>query len=108
MLDCNTELAPQYSVRYRHLLGTPILSEQKRKKSFAALLPEVPDVSVDSGREEGRNDDESGMIGKRQRLRRLKLRLFISQRREGVVIIIWKGRAGPGFFARILGPRFAC
>ena len=34
-------------------------------------------------REEGRNDDESGMIGKRQRLRRLKLRLFISRRRGG-------------------------
>ena len=68
----------------------------------------VPDVIVNSGREEGRNDDESGMIGKRQRLRRLKLRLFISQRREGVVIIIWKGRAGPGFFARILGPCFTC
>ena len=106
MLDCNTELAPQYSVRYRDLLGTLILLEEK--KSSAVLLPEVTDVSVDSGREEGRNDDESGMIGKRQRLRRLKLRLFISQRREGVVIIIWKGRAGPGFFARILGPRFAC
>ena len=83
-------------------------TNSQKGKSYAMPLPEVSDVSVNSGREEGRNDDESGMIGKRQRLRRLKLRLFISQRREGVVIIIWKGRAGPRFFARILGPCFAC
>ena len=53
-------------------------TNSQKGKSYAMPLPEVSDVSVNSGREEGRNDDESGMIGKRQRLRRLKLRLFIS------------------------------